>query len=343
MRTARRSLVMVASILSLSLGCSMNSSTTDVGDAAGDVGTSIADAAPTSADAAVAHSALSFASVLHESAPWLVLAQRDDDPSDGAYTEHAASEFHQVISRPIAASAMGSFASARAVRVFRGSQWVCDATVGAPVVLAVAEKGYDDDGEPMPRELHEVWESGLRAIAAPLTATRGDCSRGEWAQDATLDAPTFAAQTTIDARTTELIWQTMRTSEAGQRLQSDHLQECASNGPCAPSWDARRDVTRTVSVFSTRDGRRVVFAAIRSAEACGSFGAELTMVAELASEGSATVLRDVVFSEEATNDPDALIEGARYEWRSQGARIYLDARRELVRERADVPVYGCGC
>lgn len=343
MRTARLALSIVSSVFALSLGCSTAVTPADV--APTDAASALVTDAVT-ADANVtsdARAPLAHGTVLQEGSSWLVLAQREDDPSDGSFTEHPASEFHQAISRPIAHAALGSFATPRSVRVFRGSQWVCDADVEAPVVLSVAEKGYDEDGSPMARELHEVWESGLRAIAAKLTVTRGDCASGEWAQDSSLAAPVFAAPTAVDPSTSELAWAAIRASAQGQKLHEDHMQLCAAEGSCATRWDLRSDVERTIRVFTTREGRRVVFAAIRSTEGCGAFGAELTMIANLVTEGGRAVIRDAVFSEEPTTDPDAFVEGARLEWRSHSARMFIDAARALVVERVDVPVFGCGC
>ncbi len=340
MRTARLALVSLSTLFSLALGCQPMDNDLDL-----DASTPTMDALVTDAAAPVAPASAPFehGAVLHEGADWVVLATSDEDPSDGASSAHPAGEFHQAVVRPLSASARRTASAPASVHVYKGSRWVCDATVQPEVALAVAERAIDEDGAGWDRELDEVWDNGLRAIAAKLTATRGDCSTGEWARDAALEAPVFASETAVSASIAAVAYAALRDSTEGARLAAEHRAQCDEERSCDRTWDLREDVTRSVKLFTTRDGRRWVFAAARTTNACGGFGAELTVTAELAADASA--LRAPVFSTDPTRDVDAMIEreDGGIEWRSGQERLRYDAARALVIDRTDVPVYGCGC
>lgn len=103
--------------------------------------------------------------------------------------------------------------------------------------------------------------------------------------DAALDQPRFASAITATPAITDAALRALRASDEGRELARSHADLCESEGTCALSWDARGDVERSIKLFATRDGRRWIFAAVRSTGGCGGFVADLTMIAEVRESG----------------------------------------------------------
>ena len=293
--------------------------------------------------------AFEHGAVLHEGGDWLVLAAREDDPSEGDFHELATDSGNQALTRAVSASAMQEISTPIAVRVFRGDAWVCDANVhDAPVVLAVVDPGFDDEGARAHKPLDEVWTTGLRAIAARMTATRGDCARGEWAQRIDRAAPSFAVEQRPSNAVVDEALRALRSSEAGREIERRHAAQCADERLCDRGWLDRPDVARTVKLWTLPDGRRVVYAAVHSAEGCGGFNAELAMIAEVTERRGALALERPTLTSEPSFDPAVLLErvedGRRVlEWRFATDRLTLDAAGGWTFERVTIPYFGCPC
>lgn len=287
--------------------------------------------------------------VLHEGGAWLVLATREDDPSEGDFHAVDTSSGNQALTRAVRDDVAREISAPVAVRVYRGSEWVCDANASAtPVVLAIVDPGFDDQGERAQKPLDEVWTSGLRVIASPLTATRGDCARGEWAQRIDRAAPTFATEHPASNAIVAEAVRVLRASEQGQVIERAHVAQCAEEHLCDRAWSDRPDVARTVRLWTFADGRRVVYAAVHGTEGCGGFNAEIAMIAEITEQNGSLRFASTTVTDAPSFDPTVLLErvddGQRVlEWRFAADRLWLDAAREWKFERVTIPYFGCPC
>jgi hypothetical protein len=295
---------------------------------------------------APARATLSFASVLHEDRSWVVLDTSLDQPGHGALTALSASNFHQVASRALTDEAQARVAAARRVRVFKGSQWVCDAELGAAVALSVSERPWNEAGHPEERPLEEAWEAGLRSIAAPLTVLRGACSEGTWATDASLPEPRFATREAAPDAIARLAYEAVRRSAEGREMQA-HFREFCEGAQCALPWDESQGIERTATLFHTSDGRRWVFAFVRDTEGCGGIGANISLFAEVQNAAVGPALLRVTTTTTALDAPDALVEregaSAWPELRTHTDRVVFSATGEWTIQQTIVPAYGCGC
>jgi hypothetical protein len=366
MRTTTRSIsaVFALSLLSLAAGCEplasmddaqAHDSVTDVTDATDATDATVTDVAvartTVTSGAPLAHAAL-----LHEGARWIVLGDEVDATLAAPLTVVTASENHQVVTRALTAAELAGTSVTRSVRVYRGARWVCDATLGAPVALAVSEHGYDETGAATDRAPSEVWESGLRVTAAALTTTRGDCADGEWAQDASLEAPRFAVEERATDALAALGYEAIRTSALGRATQEQHDEtraSCERGARCPARWTDRDDVSKSATVFRTSDGGRWLFASLRTEESCGEFGVNLSVFARVSEENGSVTLRDARVTDVAWEEPSALIEPAAAavvggravvpELLFGADRMRENGAGELEIERVFVPVFGCGC
>lgn len=309
------------------------------------------DATASDSAAAPAERARAFehGAVLHEGGDWLVLGAREDDPSEGDFHELATDSGNQALTRALRASTQHEIPTPIAVRVYRGAEWVCDANVHPmPLALAVVDPGFDDEGARARKPLDEVWSTGLRAIAARLSATRGDCARGEWAQRIDRPAPSFAVEHPASNAVVDEALRALRSSEPGREIERRHAAQCSEERLCDRAWVDRPDVARTVKLWTLPDGRRFVYAAVHSAEGCGGFDAEIAMIAEITEQNRAMRLVAPTLTREPSFDPAALLErvedGQRVlEWRFATDRLTLDAARGWTFDRVTIPYDGCPC
>jgi hypothetical protein len=275
MRTTTRSLsaVFALSLLSLAAGCEPLASMDDaavfdatVSDASMD-DADVTNAPQTRSAIAPRGAPLAHAALLHEGADWLVLGADVDASLAAPLATLAASRDHQRVSRALTAAELAGSSVTRSVRVYRGVSWVCDATLGAPVALAVSEHGYDETGAVTDLAPSEVWERGLRVTAATLTATRGDCAGGEWAQDASLEAPRFAVEERASDAIAALGYEAIRTSALGRATQEQHDEtraDCQRGARCPARWTDRDGVIERRRTVALRvDAHRGVVRGIR--------------------------------------------------------------------------------
>jgi hypothetical protein len=286
--------------------------------------------------------------VLQEQQSWLVLDASGQDAGEGSPREIPAREEHQAATRSLRAEARARIPAVNAVRVFRGAGWLCDAVVEEPVELSLIEREYDERGALTSRPVEDVAALGITVVAAPLRAIRGRCEGGEWAQDLALPAPELAVAETASPSVAALAYEAMRVSSEGRALEAQHRERCRyeSESPCAPSWDVRDDVSRAATVYRGADGRRWVFASVRSDDPCGGFGASVSLLAELRDSENGLALADVLVTTELESDPDALVVpkiGERPELRASGARLRVSQEGEWSVDRTSVPHNGCGC
>lgn len=341
MRTTIRPLALVVSLVSFAASqCAPHAQLETTFDAGQDSATDVAP--PRSAP-------LEHGALLHEDRSWLVLDSSLEQPGSGALTALSGSEFHQVVTRALTDEARARVPSTHRVRVFKGSQWVCDAEVGTPVALAVAERGWDAEGHIQNRATDEVWDTGLRSIAAPLTTLRGSCSEGTWATDANLPSPRFATSETAPEAIAQLAYDAIRTSPEGNEVNEQFRTSCEGSD-CARPWDQSPSVERTATLFRASDGRRWIFAFVRDTEGCGGLGANIAMLAEVTSTPRGLALESVTRTTSLLDVPDALVEGDSFathrawpELRANSDRVVFTQTGEWNIRHTIVPVYGCGC
>ncbi|MBL8679899.1 MAG: hypothetical protein JNK05_12070 [Myxococcales bacterium] len=345
MRTTLRSIALCLSLVSSQCApVAAHETTLD----AGLDGASV-DSAPADHIAAPLVAPLEHGALLHEDRSWLVLDATLDQPGSGALTALTGSEFHQVATRTLTDEARARVPSTRRVRVFKGSQWVCDAELGAPVALAVAERGWDEEGRVRDRPIDEVWDSGLRSIAAPLTAIRGSCSEGTWARDASLPSPRFATSEAAPEALAQLAYEAIRTSPEA-RDPAEQFRSACEGAECGRPWDLRAGIERTATLFRASDGRQWLFAFVRDTEGCGGLGANIALLAEVTSTARGPALERVTRTTSMIDAPDALVEGDSFsthrawpELRTTTDRVVFTETGEWNIRHTIVPVYGCGC
>lgn len=130
----------------------------------------------------------------------------------------------------------------------------CTARVSATLYLYTDERSAESVDEENPPEFDEE----PRYLVADLDATRGDCSRGEWARAAYLPVPVFAPHRTLSVEAAAQILTHARRIPTFARARKENL-------------DQHVDFNEEVERYTTSAGD---FYAVRGSEpdaACGAF------------------------------------------------------------------------